>query len=97
MATKERAINGTRGGGGGTDLPLRFAAHQVDEIPHVATSDHPSMQLVATQLGGTNFVNWSQFVRRALGAKCKLELLIGSFPNVRTGSRYYKQWLELTR
>lgn len=38
------------------------------------------MQLARLNQQGTNFVNWSKSVRRALADRSKLELITNSFP-----------------
>lgn len=57
-------------------------------------SDHPGMQLVSAQVTGVNFLNWSRSVRGALGARNKLELIDGTFPQLTPDVSYYKQWMK---
>lgn len=66
---------------------------QIREILHLHAADHPGMQLVASHLTGTNFLNWSRSIKRALGAKSKLELLDGTLREPESTSKYYKQWI----
>lgn len=51
------------------------------------------MQLVSDHLTSSNFNQWSRSIKRALGARGKLEFLTGRFPEQTPGSRYYKAWL----
>lgn len=76
-------------GGEGTEL----TAQEIREILCLQPSDHPGMQLVSTPLTGNNFYQWSRAVKRALGARNKLELLDGRLPELELNSRYYKAWL----
>lgn len=55
---------------------------QIEEILHLNTSDHPGMSLVAVPLNSMNFLNWSRSIRRALGAKNKLERWMGFYLNL---------------
>lgn len=68
--------------------------NQIEEILYLHPSDHPGMQLVSTQLTGINFLNWSRSVKRALGARSKLELIDGTLPEPEPHISYYKQWLK---
>ncbi|XP_057803812.1 uncharacterized protein LOC131019143 [Salvia miltiorrhiza] len=67
---------------------------QIEEILQLHNADHPGMQLVSAQLTGNNFLNWSRSVKRALGAKSKLELLDGTLPEPDFASPYYKAWIK---
>lgn len=67
---------------------------QIREILHLHAADHPGMQLVAAHTC-TNFLNWSRSIKRALGAKSKLELLDGTLREPEPSSKYYKQWIRV--
>lgn len=67
---------------------------QIEEILYLNASDHPEMSLVSTPLMAMNFLNWSRSVRRALGAKSKLELLDGTLPEPGPEVSYYKHWVK---
>lgn len=43
---------------------------------------------------GNNFFQWSCAIKRALGARSKLELLDRTLPESRSTCRYYKRWLK---
>lgn len=66
-------------------------AKQIEETFYLHPSDHPGMQLVSAPLTAMNFMNWSRSIRRALGARSKLELLDGTFPEPDPENGYYKQ------
>lgn len=68
---------------------------QIAKILHLHSSDHPGMQLVAAPLTGTNFLNWSRSVKRALGAKSKLELLDGTLSEPDPSAKYYNKWIKV--
>lgn len=82
-------------GGGGEDLPRGFTAFQIREILSLPASDHPGIQLVSAQLTGTNFINWSKSIKRALAARSKLDFITGNLPMPPVTSRYYTQWLKV--
>lgn len=65
-------------------------AKEIKEILYLYPSDYPGMQLVSVPLTSMNFMNWSRSVRRALGAKRKLELLDGNLPEQDPSVSYYK-------
>lgn len=67
---------------------------QIEEILYLHPSDHLGMQLVSAPLTTMNFMNWSRSIRRALGAKSKLELLDGMLSEPDPSSNYYKQWIK---
>lgn len=77
------------------DPDCKLTHRQIEEILHLHTSDHSGMQLVSAQLTGTNFLNWSRSIGRALAAKSKLEFTDGSFPEPNPKSKYYKRWLKV--
>lgn len=77
------------------DEELQLSGKDIREILHLQPSDHPGMQLVSDHLTSTNFYQWSRSVKRALGARGKLELLNGVFPEQIPGSKYYKAWLKV--
>lgn len=53
------------------------------------------MQLVATQLNGKNFHNWSRSIRHALGAKNKLDFINGELPEPSINSPNCKVWMKV--
>lgn len=79
---------GSNGEGGGEQPPL--PPHQINEILQLHNADHPGIQLVCTQLTGVNFLNWSRAIKRALGAKSKLEILDGTLPEPHFTNKYYR-------
>lgn len=68
--------------------------HQIEKILTLSNSDHPRMVLIATPLTGSNFLNWSRSVRRALAAQSKLELIDGTLLEPTPETSYYKQWIR---
>lgn len=52
------------------------------------------MQLTAKLFNGSNFVRWSRFAQRALGAKHKLGFLDGSFPRPEEDSSDLQSWIR---
>lgn len=66
---------------------------QIEELLYFHPSDHPGMALVSAPLTTLNFMNWSRSIRRALGAKRKLEFLDGTLPEPDPSEGYYKQWI----
>lgn len=62
-------------GDGTREEDLDPEAQQMEEILRLHSADNPAMQLVSVPLTSTNFLNWSTGIKRALGAKSKLELL----------------------
>lgn len=92
--------NGRNGGGDDSDSSNsfedvgNFTAREVREILRLRDSDHPGMQLVSSPLTGNNFYQWSRSIKRALGARSKLELLDGSLPEPEAHSKYYKAWIK---
>lgn len=75
------------------DEELQLTGKEIREILRLRNSDHPGMQLVSDHLTSSNFNQWSRSIKRALGARGKLELVTGRFPEQMPGSRYYKAWL----
>lgn len=68
--------------------------HQIEEILTLGASDHLGMMLMSAQLTGSNFLNWCRFLRRALAAQSKLELIDGTLPKLSPNISYYKQWVR---
>lgn len=77
------------------DEELQLTGREIREILRLHSSDHPGMKLVSDQLTSTNFYQWSRSIKRALGARGKLEILDGRFPEQTLGSKYYKAWLKV--
>lgn len=94
---KKQAMHGSDGGetGGGGDDLFQLEPHQINEILQLHNADHPGMQLVTAPLTGVNFLNWSRGIKRALGAKSKLEILDGTLPEPHFTCKYYKQWIKV--
>ena len=54
--------------------------NMVNDPLHLASSDHPGMNLTNTLFTGANFLGWNRTVKMALGAKLKLGFIDGSSP-----------------
>ena len=54
--------------------------NMVNDPLHLASSDHPGMNLTNTLFNGANFLGWNRTVKMALGAKLKLGFIDGSSP-----------------
>lgn len=92
---EELFVNDFHEEGWNDDDGVGMELEQLKEILRLQTSDHPGMQLVATTLTGTNFLNWSRAIKRALGAKSKLEILDGTLGEPDPSVFYYKQWVKV--
>lgn len=77
------------------DEELQLTGREIREILRLQTSDHPGMKLVSDPLTSANFNQWSRSVKRALGARGKLEILDGRFPKQFPGNKYYKAWIRV--
>ncbi|KAK2409531.1 putative mitochondrial protein [Trifolium repens] len=54
--------------------------NNADSIFYVHPSEGPSSLTVTPQFNGSNYLAWSRFMRRALGAKNKLSFIDGTLP-----------------
>ncbi|KAL0283794.1 UNVERIFIED_CONTAM: hypothetical protein Sangu_2866600 [Sesamum angustifolium] len=65
------------------------------ETLQLHSSEHPGMMLVSTPLDGKNFLSWSRAVRRALGAKSKLDFITGTCIKPMGAPELLEQWIRV--
>ncbi|GKA24643.1 NSP-interacting kinase 1-like protein [Tanacetum coccineum] len=64
----------------------------MNDLFHLASSDHPGMMLTTTPFNGGNFLGWSRTIKMALGAKFKLGFIDGSSPKPAVIHNDYQRW-----
>ncbi|KAL0324617.1 UNVERIFIED_CONTAM: hypothetical protein Scaly_2428800 [Sesamum calycinum] len=65
------------------------------EALQLHSSEHPGMMLVSMPLDGKNFLSWSRAVRRALGAKSKLDFITGTCAKPVGDPELLQQWTRV--
>ncbi|PWA57357.1 hypothetical protein CTI12_AA409170 [Artemisia annua] len=68
--------------------------NMVNDPLHLASSDHPGMNLTKTLFTGANFLGWNRTVKIALGAKLKLGFIDGSSPKPALIDPNYQRWVR---
>ncbi|KAL0308727.1 UNVERIFIED_CONTAM: hypothetical protein Sradi_5815000 [Sesamum radiatum] len=58
-------------------------------------SDHPGMVLVSAPLSGSNYLNWSCGIKRALRSKLKLCFIDGTSMKPRVDDPLFEQWIRV--
>lgn len=58
-------------------------------------NDNANLQLLAVQLTSNNFYTWSRSVKRALGARNKLDFINGNLLEPSIESYYHKAWMKV--
>ncbi|GKB05824.1 retrovirus-related pol polyprotein from transposon TNT 1-94 [Tanacetum coccineum] len=66
----------------------------INDLLHIASSDHPGMILTNTPFNGSNFHGWSRNIKMALGAKLKLGFIDGSCVKPATASDDLQRWIR---
>ncbi|GJY92530.1 hypothetical protein Tco_0508312 [Tanacetum coccineum] len=66
----------------------------VNDLLHIASSDHPGMMLTNTPFNGGNFLGWSRTIKMALGAKLNLRFIDGSSPKPAVIDGDYWRWIR---
>ena len=65
-----------------------------DDPYYLSSTDHPGMQLTTKQFDGSNHINWSRSVRRALATKSKIGFIDGSCAKLDETSADYTRWVR---
>lgn len=73
---------------------MRLDRSSIEDVLFLHPNDHAGVQLVGVPLSGNNFYTWSRAMRRALGARNKLDFINGNFSEPSSDSPYYKAWLK---
>ncbi|GKC94116.1 pyridoxal 5'-phosphate synthase-like subunit PDX1.2, partial [Tanacetum coccineum] len=68
--------------------------NMMNDLFHLASSDHPGMMLTTTPFNGGNFLGWSRTIKMALGAKFKLGFIDGSSPKPAVIHNDYQRWVR---
>ncbi|GKA70477.1 retrovirus-related pol polyprotein from transposon TNT 1-94 [Tanacetum coccineum] len=76
-----------------TPLPV-VTDNLVNDPLSISNSNHPGMVLTTTPFNGGNFLGWSRNIKMALGAKLKLEFIVGSCVKPAVNDVNHQRWIR---